>query len=143
MKLLGENAAIAFGQDPSELQTLLQKDINADNTKRDQSTDIFGFSNHADNQGNRYSPIQYIHAAMTDAQQYNLTAQFNSLVSKVLFQNLATGVEPLAGGVEYLQGEGVYAETLGTMLLTMEPSVAPTRPEKSLSPAVHLTAYSS
>lgn len=107
-KTLGQHAAAALGQDPSQLQTLLKRDINSDGSNRDQLTRIFGYSDHADNQGNRYSPILYIYATLSNAQQYDLTVQFNSLVSRILFDNSTSGSQPTARGVEYLQGESVY-----------------------------------
>lgn len=107
---IGESIAVAFQNDPSQLQSLLRRDINADDPDRDQATGIYGLSNHGDSLGNRYSPIQYIHSTLADAAQYNLTVQFNSLVSTVLFDNSSgTSLQPTAIGVEYLQGESLYS----------------------------------
>ncbi|KAL9620792.1 MAG: hypothetical protein Q9160_004692 [Pyrenula sp. 1 TL-2023] len=104
-----ESIALAFQNDPFQLQSLLRRDVNADDPDRDQAIGIYGLSNYGDSRGARYSPIQYIRSTLADAAQYNLTVQFNSLVSGVLFKNSSsTSSEPTATGVEYLQGESLY-----------------------------------
>ncbi|PSK33423.1 Cellobiose dehydrogenase [Elsinoe australis] len=93
-----------------QLQSALQKDINALDPNRDTKESIYGFAVHA-SKGVRATPIDYIRATLADAARFPLTVKTNSLVTKVLFDVSANhGPKgPRATGVEVLQGESLYA----------------------------------
>jgi choline dehydrogenase len=61
---------------------------------------------HADRNGKRSSPNNYIRATLKDPKKYPLTVQLNSLVTKVLFS--ANSTTPTAIGVEVLSGPSMY-----------------------------------
>ena len=105
---IAQAAADASGSNQT-LVELLTRDINSDSPERDSTTGLFGFAYHQDNEGRRSSPIQYIRSTLADpaASQF-LTLQLNTLVSKVLFDSSTNSTTPVAIGVEYLQGEGLY-----------------------------------
>lgn len=68
---------------------------------------------HADTQGKRSSPNNYIRATLADDAGYPLTLQLHTLVTRVLFDeatvnNDTEGVIPRAIGVEVLEGASLY-----------------------------------
>ncbi len=98
--------AIATGQDPANLSALINRDINALDPNRDQSTGFFGLATHATKAGKRVGPNSYIRSTLAAA-KYPLTLQMNSLVTKVLFSN--TSATPTAIGVEVMRGASMYS----------------------------------
>lgn len=91
---------------PSSLKALMDRDINAVDLKRDQTTGIFGSWSHANKAGLRSSPGYYVRDTANDPAKYPLTLQMNSLVTKVIFDNSTV---PKAIGVEYLRGQYLYS----------------------------------
>ncbi|KAH6669323.1 mitochondrial putative choline dehydrogenase [Halenospora varia] len=107
---LAAKAANLTGASPSQLKALMDRDIDAVEANRDQSTGIYGSWSHATKSGLRSSPGYYVRDTVKDAAKYPLTLQMNSLVTKVIFDtnNTAPKSEPRAIGVEYLRGEYLY-----------------------------------
>lgn len=91
---------------PAYLEALMNRDINADNPKRDQTLGIFGSWSHATPAGLRSSPGYYVRDTVNDPAKYPLTLQLNSLATKVIFDNSTV---PKAIGVEYLRGQYLYS----------------------------------
>ncbi|KAM0231972.1 hypothetical protein ACHAP5_010905 [Fusarium lateritium] len=87
---------------------LLSRDVNENSPDRDQTQGVFRPYTHSRN-GLRSSPRQYIRATIDDPNNYPLTLQTDSLVTKVLFSNSSRDKEPRAIGVEYLRGKSLYA----------------------------------
>ena len=104
MALLAVNAT---GGSPSQVISLLKRDLNSNAANRDQTTGVFGALSHTDTTGVRSSPNNYIKS--TIAAQYPLKLQLNSLVTKILFSKSGPGNKPTAIGVEYLQGQAMYS----------------------------------
>ena len=107
-RVIAENAANATGALKSQLPGLLDRDINADDPNRDNTLGLFGSWSHSKD-GIRSSPNNYIRSTLRDAKKFPLTLQLHSLVSKVLFDKNQTDGKPKAIGVEYLQGNYLYA----------------------------------
>ncbi|KAF2137208.1 GMC oxidoreductase [Aplosporella prunicola CBS 121167] len=109
--IIAESLVRVTGGDPSQALQYIQRDPNALDPQRDFKTGIFGGVLHADQQGHRDNPNNYIHATLADASNYPLTLQLNSLVTKILFDDENKRPEnsvPTAIGVEYLQGQSLY-----------------------------------
>ena len=106
--VLAERAANLTGATgtPASLLALMNRDINADDPKRDQTTGIYGGWTHSTKAGLRSSPGYYVLDTVNDPAKYPLTVQLNSLVTKVIFDNSTV---PKAIGVEYLRGQNVYS----------------------------------
>ena len=100
--VLAERAANLTGATgtPASLLALMERDINAQDPKRDQATGIFGGWTHSTKAGLRSSPGYYVRDTVNDLAKYPLTLQLHSLVTKVIFDNSTV---PKALGVEYLR----------------------------------------
>src|ERR1700761_387143 len=85
-KILKELARLT-GQDVSQVDKLINKDILGQYPNKDQISSFYSMVQHQDNKGKRSSPNNYIKATLNDPKKYPLTVQLNSLVTKVLFSN--------------------------------------------------------
>ncbi|KAF2840699.1 GMC oxidoreductase [Patellaria atrata CBS 101060] len=102
------------GQNPDDIHNLVRRDINNDAPDHDQQTGIFSFPGHMTPDGRRVTsanPIRTIARAMdgNGQKKYKLSVQLNSLATRVLFSNSTTGTRPRAIGVEFLEGQSMYA----------------------------------
>lgn len=104
--VLDEQIAIATGQNTSNLASLLKRDINSADPKRDESTGFFAMSGHVDPNGNRTGPNVYIKATLNDPAKYPLTLKLNNFVTKLLFSDDAQN--PTVVGVEVAEGANLY-----------------------------------
>jgi choline dehydrogenase len=84
----------------------MDRDINADDPKRDQTIGIFGSWSHATKAGLRSSPEYYVRDTVNGPAQYPLTLQMYSLVTKVIHDN---STAPKAIGVDCLRGQYLYS----------------------------------
>lgn len=101
-----KNLATATKQDPKNLWTLINRDINADTPNRDEEVGFYGLASHATKTGRRSGPAYYIRSTLADPKKYPLTLKMNALVTKVLFSNSSS--TPMATGVEVLEGKYQY-----------------------------------
>ncbi|KAK3346848.1 hypothetical protein B0T25DRAFT_625091 [Lasiosphaeria hispida] len=109
-KILRKMAELT-GQDPDAVGTLVNSDILGDYKNRDEISSFYNMVSHADSQGKRSSPNNYIRATLADPAKYPLTLKLHTLVTKVLFTNSTGGMAnapPRAIGVEVMEGESVY-----------------------------------
>ncbi|TAQ86024.1 hypothetical protein B7494_g5653 [Chlorociboria aeruginascens] len=104
--IIAELTAEKTGWKAADLPQLAARDMNAADPNRDESLGIFGPLTH-DKNGIRSDPDIYIHATLDDPNNYPLTVQLNTLVTKVIFDT--TGPVPKATGVEFLQGPHLYS----------------------------------
>lgn len=104
MQAVAEN--MSFPTTQSDLVTLMNKDANFLDPKRDWTEGIWGLPIHAKANGERYSSRDYIND--TVAKNFPLTLSLNSLATRVLFSNSSCAGKPRAIGVEYLQGKSIY-----------------------------------
>jgi choline dehydrogenase len=104
--ILDEQIAIATGQNVSNLESLLVRDINGDEPNRDELTGFFALTGHVSPTGKRTGPNLYIKATLADPAKYPLTVKLESFVTKVLFDEDAE--VPTAIGVEVLEGPDLY-----------------------------------
>jgi choline dehydrogenase len=108
---LAQKAANLTGFSPLALEKLMNRDIDADIPERDQQLGIFGSWSHGTKSGQRSSPGYYVKETVAEG-KHPLTLQFNSLVTKVLFDDkkkYGNSTKPKAIGVEYLRGEFLYS----------------------------------
>lgn len=103
---LDEQIAIATGQNASNLASLLTRDFNADDPKRDELTGFFGMAGHVDPNGQRTGPNRYIKATLADPAKYPLTLKLENFVTKLIYDEDAD--EPTVIGVEALEGPDLY-----------------------------------
>lgn len=95
------------------LAHILVDDINSDSPLRDQTTDIYQVPIAVNNSASRRSTprdfiLQTANAVNADgSRKYHLDIQLKTLVTKIRFDR--NGSTPKAVGVEYLQGESLYA----------------------------------
>lgn len=87
----------------------LQRDTNPDSPGRDLMAEPFGLAKHENGMDRRWSPRDLIHHVVNTTD--TLTLQLESLATRVLFDNVTSGSEPRAIGVEFLAGAGVYGAT--------------------------------
>jgi choline dehydrogenase len=106
--------AASFGQDPEDLFSHLNNDVNfLDNNDihRDTSEGLFALPFHENQYNRRWAPRDLIHSVLNattvDGGKYPLVVKTESLATKVLFSE-RKGRKPKATGVEYLDGAGVY-----------------------------------
>ncbi|KAH7627833.1 hypothetical protein B0T09DRAFT_367357 [Sordaria sp. MPI-SDFR-AT-0083] len=95
-----------IGQDPSQVAELANTDVLGDFPQRDTMSSFFNMATHADKNGKRYSPNNYIRATLADPAKYPLTVKLNTLATKVLFNT--TGQKPRAVGIEVMEGPSLY-----------------------------------
>jgi choline dehydrogenase len=105
-KIMKELATLT-GQNASDVSSLAARDILGNYQNKDEMTSFFAMSQHADTNGKRSSPNNFIRATLNDPKKYPLTVQLNSLVTKVLFNT--TGSTPQAIGVEVMSGQSMYS----------------------------------
>lgn len=105
--IIAELTANATGYQAADLQSLVRRDMNAEDPNRDLSLGIFGPLTH-DKNGVRSDPNIYIKQTLADPAKFPLTVQLNTLVTKVLFDTKGSG-EPTAIGVEFIQGPHLYS----------------------------------
>ncbi|KAL8336679.1 hypothetical protein RB601_008256 [Gaeumannomyces tritici] len=99
-----------MGVSTEDLPAQLGSDINADRPDRDRRQEFASLVSHADEDGFRSSPNNYIRATMADAKKYPLTLKLESFVTKVLFDTSpSVAGAPRAVGVEVLQGRHMYS----------------------------------
>lgn len=104
-----------LGQNPNDISSNLLADPNALQTARDQAQGVLGCSLHADEAWRRFSSRDYIletaNAVKANGdKKYKLTVQLNTLVSKVIFENVDhPHKKPKAVGIEFLQGQSLYS----------------------------------
>ncbi|KAK3292008.1 uncharacterized protein B0H64DRAFT_408712 [Chaetomium fimeti] len=91
------------GQDPDAAADLVNRDINE--VGSDETTSFYNMVTHADSQGKRSSPNNYVRATLADPAGYPLTVQLHTLVTRVLFDNATV---PRAVGVEVMEGASLY-----------------------------------
>lgn len=98
------------GQDPDEAANLVNRDILEAGDKVDETTSFYNMVTHANSQGKRSSPNNYIRATVADPAKYPLTVKLRTLVTRVLFDNatLQAGSTPRAIGVEVMEGGSLY-----------------------------------
>jgi choline dehydrogenase len=106
LKTMGEVIAKVAGQNSSQLTDLANKDMNALDAGRDQSTGLFSLVSHADKNGIRSGTNTYLKATLADPAKFPLTIQLDSLVSKILFND--DKANPTAIGVEVIRGKSLY-----------------------------------
>jgi choline dehydrogenase len=101
--------ATMLGLDPEAVPKLVTQDPNFLAADRDTTQGIYGLANHQRSNGQRYSSRDYILNTL-DSMDIPLTLSVNSLATKVLFDTskVKEGGNPVATGVEYLQGKSVY-----------------------------------
>ena len=107
LRTIADVIAKNTGYNASQVPSLVKRDINALDPKRDDTIGIFGGWGHTDKEGHRSSPNNYIRATLKDARKFPLTVQLNSLATKVIFDNSTS--TPKAIGIEYLQGQYLYS----------------------------------
>ncbi|KAH8661682.1 hypothetical protein BGZ60DRAFT_530630 [Tricladium varicosporioides] len=105
-------AAKVMGQDPTKVYDLLQRDMNSDDADRDQQTGLFGFPAHRSPAGKRVSArdaVVLVRDAKTasGAKKYDFTVAMHSFATKIIFDTKGKTIK--AKGVEYLQGQSMYA----------------------------------
>ncbi|KAK3384854.1 hypothetical protein B0H63DRAFT_542899 [Podospora didyma] len=93
------------GQNPEDVGVLMDTDILGAYKNKDEISSFYNMVQHADRQGKRSSPNNYVRATLADPKKYPLTLQLHTLVTKVLFSNEST---PRAIGVEVMQGASLY-----------------------------------
>ncbi|KAK4139307.1 uncharacterized protein C8A04DRAFT_15978 [Dichotomopilus funicola] len=101
------------GQDPADVANLVNRDLNDGDPNADETSSFYSMVTHADTQGKRSSPNNYIRATLADEANHPLTLQLQTLVTRVLFDNTTInsttpGVLPRAIGVEVLEGASLY-----------------------------------
>ncbi|KAK7750589.1 hypothetical protein SLS62_007436 [Diatrype stigma] len=106
-----ESAANEIGLDPAQVSTYLNSDPNFLDPERDHTDGIWGLPKHTQRDGSRWSSRHLIEDTL-DANQYPLTLQMNSFVSRVLFadadKTTDPAAKPRATGVEIIKGKSVY-----------------------------------
>ncbi|PGH00839.1 hypothetical protein AJ79_08091 [Helicocarpus griseus UAMH5409] len=107
VETLGRLAATAVGQNPDDLEKLINADSNAVDPDRDQTLGLFSSVTHSRVDGIRSNGRNYIIATLNDPADYPLTLKLESLVTKVLFDKESS--PPRATGVEYLSGKSLYS----------------------------------
>ncbi|KAH8887907.1 alcohol oxidase [Thozetella sp. PMI_491] len=107
-----------LGGDPSQIFSLLERDVNYVSDHRDTDNGEFGLPSHTDQIGRRWSPRDMIKATANatnsdGSKKYRLTVQTDSLATRVLFSrgDASAKAKPRATGVEFLEGRGVYKGT--------------------------------
>ncbi|KAK7420232.1 hypothetical protein QQX98_002887 [Neonectria punicea] len=101
--------ALGGSETEQGLYESLGRDINADDPQRDEMVSVVTPYTHSRN-GVRSSSLNYIRDTIMNARHYPLTVQPNTLVTKVLFSDThSRDKEPKAIGVEFLQGQSLYA----------------------------------
>ncbi|SPQ24852.1 acaefdaf-8f87-4767-b1ce-1b8ae0a60367 [Thermothielavioides terrestris] len=99
------------GQNPDDVASLVNRDILAAGKDVDETTSFYSMVTHADTQGKRSSPNNYIRATLADPAKYPLTVKLNTLVTRVVFDSATvnkTGTTPRAIGVEVMEGGSLY-----------------------------------
>lgn len=107
---ISRELAKGMGISTEDLPSQLASDINADTPDRDRRQQFASLVSHADEDGFRSSPNNYIRATIADAKKYPLTLKMESLVTKVLFDTAPSlAGAPVAVGVEVLEGRHLYS----------------------------------
>lgn len=113
------SAANAFGaglkkiiQNVSQLQAVINPDVNADDPKRDQRQTLYEYPNavtNAKRSGPRDFVISVANATNPDGtRKYHLDIRMNRLVTKIRFSKNSSG-KPRAVGVDFLDGQSLYS----------------------------------
>jgi choline dehydrogenase len=91
------------------ISELMNRDCNELDPNRDWTQSLYNFVAHQYSNGSRYSSRDLVLQTQLSG-IYPLTVSLNSLATKILFDRTgAYGDKPRAVGVEYLQGESLYA----------------------------------
>ncbi|KAH6620086.1 hypothetical protein C7974DRAFT_458005 [Boeremia exigua] len=101
------------GQNPDDLEKLLNTDPNQLSPDRDQVTGLSGGAFHANATWGRYSVRDRVLDTLRAVdkrgkKRYPLDLRLNSYASKVLFDKSVNGSVPRAIGIEYLEGKSIY-----------------------------------
>ncbi|KAL1798094.1 hypothetical protein ACET3X_002131 [Alternaria dauci] len=108
-----KSLAAAAGQNPDDLEKLLNMDPNQLSLDRDQSIGLSGGAFHANATWARYTPRDRILETLRAVNKYGrkkylLTLRLNSYASKVLFDQSKNTLGPRAIGIKYLKGKNIY-----------------------------------
>ncbi|KAK0712861.1 hypothetical protein B0T26DRAFT_780734 [Lasiosphaeria miniovina] len=107
-KILKKMAELT-GQNPADVASLANSDILGAYDNKDDITSFYNMVQHADKNGKRSSPNNYVRATLADPKKYPLTLKLHTLATKVLFANAtAAGGLPRAIGVEVMEGASLY-----------------------------------
>lgn len=101
-------AAQAAGFKASDTTSLLTRDMNGNQTNRDNLVGPFGGVSHINPSGRRSSPGYYVRDTVTE-DKYPLTLSLDTLATKIIFKSTGTNPRKKASGVEYLQGKSLYS----------------------------------
>jgi choline dehydrogenase len=108
-------AATLSGQNATESRIfdLVQRDLNNNDTDRDQQTGVFAFPAHRDPTGRRVSAanpvLSTLNATNADgSKKYPLTVSYHSLATKIVFHTEGSA-KPQAVGLQYLVGQSMYS----------------------------------
>lgn len=96
----------SVGDNPDQVLSLIQRDINNVSPSRDQTQGLFGLPYHASEFWRRFSARDIVLSTLSAAPKYPLTLKTNSLATRIVFSK---GKKPRATGVEYLQGQSLYS----------------------------------
>lgn len=103
-----QSTAEAIELDPAQVSTYLNSDPNFLDPERDQTEGIWGLPVHTRRDGSRWSSRHLIEDTL-DTNQYPLTLQMNSFVSRILFaESTDPDAKPRATGVEIIKGQSLY-----------------------------------
>ncbi|KAK0614634.1 hypothetical protein B0T14DRAFT_570548 [Immersiella caudata] len=96
-----------IGQKGEDALTLLsQNDLLSSGPNKDEKSSLFNMVYHANAQGKRSTPRDFVTATLADPAKYPLTLKLRTLVTKILFSNSTTS--PRALGVEVMEGASLY-----------------------------------
>jgi len=92
----------------SKLKALLSRDILGLDVNQ-HPLGVFGLVVHADTNGSRVSPANYIRKTIADSAHFPLKLQLNAFVTTILWEpQTSSAKQPVAKGVEYIVGQSVY-----------------------------------
>ncbi|KAL5441575.1 hypothetical protein PMIN06_009309 [Paraphaeosphaeria minitans] len=101
-------AALAAGYKTSDTTSLLTRDMNGNQTNRDNLIGPFGGVSHINPNGRRSSPGYYVRDTVAE-NKYPLTLSLDTLATKIIFKSSGTAPRKKAAGIEYIQGKSLHS----------------------------------